>query len=342
MSSPDPESLRVKVIVHADAGPEEGWGHLRESLEVAKELRTAGADCLLVLPSESPRAAEEAEAEGFDVVKIPAADWQSSDPPVRLPRLLQTVGATHLVCNLVHVSEAYAAAIADACEAWAVITELGEDERANVNFNVGQSPDFMPLDRIYRGASPRATRESVQRILISYGGSDPRNVTAQTLLVLRPAFASGELSPKIELVPVLGPLFEHGEAIQAIAASYPASVNVVGPLTPAEMALTVAGSDIALTTAGGTMYEFCALGLPCVVVPDQDKQVANAKVLADLGAIVATSQLSTLTDDELASAVRGLLAVGAREALSTRAQEAIDGRGAERIADRLRIEWGIR
>jgi spore coat polysaccharide biosynthesis predicted glycosyltransferase SpsG len=341
MSSPDPESPRVKVAVHADAGAEEGWGHLRESLEVAKELRAAGADCLMILPSGSPQATDEAEAEGFDVVKIPAADWQSEHPPTRLPRLLATVGAKHLVCNLVSVSEAYATAIRDVCDAWSVITELREDERGDVNFNVGQSPEFMPLDRVYRAAPARATRESVQRILVNYGGSDPRNITAQTLLVLRPEFASGALPP-IEVVAVLGPLFEHSDAVRAIAASYPTPVEVVGPLTPAEMALTGAGSDIAITTAGGTMYEFCALGLPCIVIPDHDKQVENAKVLADRGAVIATSPLATLTNEELANAVRGLLAVEARDALSARAQATIDGKGAERIADRLHVEWGIR
>jgi spore coat polysaccharide biosynthesis predicted glycosyltransferase SpsG len=341
VSSPDHESPRVKVAVHADAGAEEGWGHLRESLEVAKELRAAGADCLLILPSGTPEATDEAEAEGFDVVKIPAADWQSADAPTRLPRLLATVGAKHLVSDLVSVSESYAIAIRHVCNAWSVITELREDERGDVNFNVGQSPEFMPLDRVYRAAPARATRESVQRILVNYGGSDPRNITAQTLLVLRPAFASGALPP-VEIVVVLGPLFEQGDTVRAIAASYPTPVEVVGPLTPAEMALTVAGSDIAITTAGGTMYEFCALGLPSIVVPDHDKQVENAKVLSDQGAVIATSQLSALTDEELANAVRGLLSVEARDALSARAQAAIDGKGSVRIADRLRIEWGIR
>ena len=320
----------------------EGWGHLRESLEVAKGLRIAGAECLLVLPSETPLAAEEAEAEGFDVIKIPALDWQSDGRPVKLARLLDAVSATHVVSDLVRVGEGYASMVADACDAWAVITELDEDERGAVNFNVGQSPEFIPLDRAYRNAAARVTRESVQRVLINYGGSDPRNLTAQTLEFLRPAFAAKTLPTTIEVVAVLGPLFDHGDAVRAIAASYPVSVDVVGPLVPAEMALTVAGSDIAITTAGGTMYEFCALGLPCIVVPDHDKQVANAQVLADRGAVIATSQLAKLTGDELVGAVHGLLAVESREALTARAQQEIDGKGAERVADRLRIEWGIR
>ena len=79
---------RVKVIIHADAGPLEGWGHLRESLEIAKALRARGADCLLVLPSGSPQASVEAEAQDFDVVTIPARDWQSGGPPDTLQRLI--------------------------------------------------------------------------------------------------------------------------------------------------------------------------------------------------------------------------------------------------------------
>ena len=42
--------MSAPVLVHADAGLREGWGHLRESFEIAKALRERAVDCLMVLP----------------------------------------------------------------------------------------------------------------------------------------------------------------------------------------------------------------------------------------------------------------------------------------------------
>lgn len=332
---------RTKVIIHADAGPLEGWGHLRESLEIAKALRTRGADCLLVVPSGSPQASVEAEAEGFDVVKIPAKDWQSGGPPDTLQRLIEAIDASFLVCDLVRVGARYTDSIGSVCSSWAVVTELVEDEVGAINFNIGQSPEYMPLDDAYQNAGRRATRPSIQRVLISYGGSDPRNITTATLEMLRPAIGPSGPLHGVEIVVILGPLFEHTDAVQTVAASYPATVDIVGPLTAAEMALTVAGSDIAITTAGGTMYEFCALGLPSLVVPIVEKHDTNARVLEKRGIVVRANMHDQLTAEEIKDAVVRLAPEQTRAAMSAAAQREIDGKGAARIASRLCDEWGI-
>lgn len=330
------------VLIHADAGPKEGWGHLREALAVAKALRTSTTTCTFILPTESPDAAVEAEAEGFAVIKMPAIDWQSIEPSDQLIHLLEKPETPFLVCDLVRVSPGYAASVSNLCDSWAIVTELREDERADVNFNVSQSPQYMPLGPEYRRVAKRQTRSTVRRILINYGGSDPRNITSQTLEMLRPALTSGALPRDVGFIVVLGLLFEHADAVREVASSYPVPVEIVGPLSASEMVVEATRSDIAITTAGGTMYEFCALGLPCIIVPDHDKQQANAKVLADRGAVSMTSKLATLSNDELASAVRELLPMEPRQTMTDRAQEEIDGLGAERIAARLRQEWGIR
>ncbi|MDA1173779.1 MAG: glycosyltransferase [Chloroflexi bacterium] len=339
--TPGRESTVTTVLIHADAGSTEGWGHLREALAVAKALRTSTTTCKFILPTESPEAAIEAEAEGFAVVKMPAVDWQSIEPSGQLIDLLAKPDTSFLVCDLVRVSPGYAALAGNLCDSWAIVTELREDERADVNFNVSQSPQYMPLGPEYRRAAKRQTRSRVRRILINYGGSDPRNITCQTLEMLRPAMTSGELPSDVSFAVVLGPLFAHSDAVSEMASSYPVPVEITGPLAPSEMLVAVAQSDIAISTAGGTMYEFCALGLPCIIVPVLDKHQANAKVLAGRGAVSMTSKLATLSNNELASAIRELLPAGPRETMTNRAQDEIDGQGAERIADRLRQEWGI-
>jgi UDP-2,4-diacetamido-2,4,6-trideoxy-beta-L-altropyranose hydrolase len=325
------------VIVHADAGLKEGWGHLRESFEIAKALRVRGVECLVVVPAEFPEAADEASKLGFAVAPLPASDWQAGGEPAQLLRLIGSSGARHLVCDLLKVEPAYAKGVGPAVEGWAVATELPEDEVGTLNFNNSLRPEHFPLGEGYRGAVARTVRGDVSQVLVCYGGADSQNVTGHTLELLRASVASENL----RIVAVLGPLFGDEPAVRATVADYPVPVEVLGPLTPHELAQVAVESDIAITTSGGTMYEFCSLGLPCIVVPILAKHETNARVLEERGAVVRTSIHDKLTDAELTDAVRRLQPEAARQAIATAAQREIDGMGAVRIAERLCEEWGI-
>ena len=89
------------------------------------------------------------------------------------------------------------------------------------------------------------------------------------------------------------------------------------------------------------MYEFCAVGLPSVVVPVLDKMDTNAKVLQRKGAVLCTTRIDDLSAQELIRAVVSLLNRQARDAVAKAAQSAVDGRGAERISKRLFQEWEL-
>jgi spore coat polysaccharide biosynthesis predicted glycosyltransferase SpsG len=329
------------VFVHADAGQMEGWGHLRESIEVAHALRAGGAECVFVLPAAIPAAQEEARAAGFEVAAIPAADWQAGAAPQQLVALLNARPGANLVCDLFAVSPAYATAVTSATRSWACITEVPSDELAPLNFNISTEPGFVPLGAEYRGASPHPITDEIAQILVCYGGSDPRNVTGKTLEWLRTAIDAGALPKSARIVVVMGPLFTHHEAVRASIADYPLEVDLHSALAPTELMQAAIESDIAITTSGGTMYEFSALGLPCLVVPILDKHITNARVLEQRGVVLTTRLHNEVSAEQLTEMIQRIAPVEVRRTMSQAAQQAIDGEGTSRIAERLIREWGI-
>jgi spore coat polysaccharide biosynthesis predicted glycosyltransferase SpsG len=282
-------------LVHADAGQFEGWGHLRESLEVAKALRQRGVKSLVVVPAGVPGAAAEAENDGFDVAEVPPSDWQAGEAPIRVSNLLATRGIRYALCDLVKVPGAYARSMDASTKNWACITELPEDEVAPLNINISTSPEYVPMGGSFRGAHKHQINPTIRQVLICYGGSDPRNVTGKTLEWLRPSIANGTLAGEVRIKAILGPLFAHAEEVRSAARDYPVPVHVCGPLSPRELAQIALDSDIAVTTSGGTMYEFSALGLPSIVVPILPKHVVNARVLEERGVVVRTRLYDEVT-----------------------------------------------
>lgn len=329
------------ILIHADAGTLEGWGHLRESLAVARALRDRGGRCVLILPEGISAAHEEARADGFEVIAIPPLGWQQGQSPEQILGIFNSDPRAALVSDLVKVSPAYGSAIAESTHRWATITELPEDELAPINFNISKSPEYVPLNAAYRQAAAHVIQDGIRQVLVCFGGSDPRNVTGRTLDWIRGTIEKGRLPGFARVIVVLGPLFADDESVRAKAADYPVEVDLRRSLTPTELAHAASESDIAITTSGGTMYEFCALGVPCVVVPILPKHIVNAKVLEERQVVLLTRQYDQVTAKEMAMAIEHISPRQMRANLSQAAQREIDGMGASRIADRLVKEWGI-
>jgi spore coat polysaccharide biosynthesis predicted glycosyltransferase SpsG len=327
-------------VLHADVGRESGWGHLRECLTLGSALRARDVEPAFIIPTRESGAARVLRSEGYRFSALPRSWWQGRHG-ASLDRVFEPATDAVIVADLVTVTAQYARAAAKSTAGLAVITEHVDEERGAVNFNISRFPELMPLHEVYQRPARRRIRDSVGRLLVCFGGSDPKNCTGLTLEMLRQGFERSVLPRGIHIDVVCGPLFEHGSAIRAMAASYPVPMSVVGPLTPGMLVRRAHASDLAITTGGGTMYEFCATGLPSIVVPVLDKMAANAAVLARRGAVVVTPRADCLSSEDLLEAVRRLLARSARRRFAVAARRTVDGGGADRMAARLVRKWRL-
>jgi len=130
-------------------------------------------------------------------------------------------------------------------------------------------------------AAERMQRPGPLGLLVMFGGSDVAGLTARVLAWLG---QHAERLPALVITAVLGPAASAAAAtaarLAAVACRVPSRVLVAPPA----MAEVMAEADLAITAAGGSVLELCALGVPALAVTVADNQRGIAAALAAAGA----------------------------------------------------------
>jgi UDP-2,4-diacetamido-2,4,6-trideoxy-beta-L-altropyranose hydrolase len=162
------------------------------------------------------------------------------------------------------------------------------------------------------------------RVLITMGGSDPRNLTP---LIIQ---AFSRLHSNVELAVVVGGSNPNIQSVKDAAALFPGKIQLRENVP--EMPDLMAWADIAVAGSGTTGWEMCVLGLPAIVLDVADNQTPIALGLVRNGAALHVSPRHSGWEDMLAEGARKLLASFAdRQSMSTAGRGLIDGEGAARV-----------
>lgn len=133
-----------------------------------------------------------------------------------------------------------------------------------------------------------------------------------------------------------GPAARHlADAVAADPRLAPAEVRVLSG--DADTARVAAGATVALSAAGSTVLELCALGVPSVLVVAADNQGPVAEAAEGAGVAVSLGPLGVCRPADAASAVLAVAGdPGRRLAMRRRGLDLVDGWGALRVATAMR------
>ncbi|OAN90191.1 UDP-2,4-diacetamido-2,4,6-trideoxy-beta-L-altropyranose hydrolase [Marinobacter sp. EhC06] len=174
----------------------------------------------------------------------------------------------------------------------------------------------------------RKTREP-GNILVSMGGVDAANVTANVLRVLD----SIEFVASCRVTVVLGAACPHIDEVIEQAESMRLDTRVV--VNASNMAELMSQADLAIGAAGGSAWERCCLGLPSLLVVMADNQRPGAEALKRAGASLSLGSPGAI-EETLPRAMREVFAPGRLLEMSQNAAAICDGLGVQRVADALR------
>jgi UDP-2,4-diacetamido-2,4,6-trideoxy-beta-L-altropyranose hydrolase len=343
------------LLVRADGGPEIGIGHVMRCLGVAQAWRGKNAPCAWAR-AEAPSSLEaRLIEEGIESVSLAAARGSLEDAR-ELAELARARGAAWTLVDGYRFDLAYQEVLAGAGlrVAWmddrgapgAFVADLVVNpnvairsewyERCDARTRVLRGPRHAPLRREFN-ARPRREREfpaRARRILISLGGADPDNAS---LAVMRAAVEAGAAGTEVRVI--AGPANPHLSFLQAAATP---GVEVVSSVV--DMAEALEWADVAVTGAGGTVWEALYLGVPTLLVVIAGDQRGNAVELDRRGVVRLLGDGSALEGTRVAREVALLLEDRARrQEMSLSGRALVDGRGASRIVAAMReAEIGLR
>ncbi len=192
---------------------------------------------------------------------------------------------------------------------------------------------YAPLrEEFQSGRMPQ--REAVSDVLVTTGGSDPFHFCALFLQAL-----SGKAPGPVFHI-VVGGLNTDGQRLHALAKDLP-SVKLHENVT--QMAPLMKACDLAVSAAGTTLYELCALGIPTVSFTMADNQLCAARAFADAGAIFCAGDIRSNPEKVIAGTLDFVKRMSdfdpdgaSRKAARQAMIRLVDGGGSLRIARALK------
>jgi spore coat polysaccharide biosynthesis predicted glycosyltransferase SpsG/CMP-N-acetylneuraminic acid synthetase len=318
-----------EIVFRVDGGNEIGMGHIYRCITLARELlNMLEGRVTFVTDNKYEGGVEKLKSTEFDVVTVESGDGfeyiNNIEPDIIFIDVLDTASkyvrqlrdTSAAVINLEDLGEG-------AEHADYVINALYED--GNDRHNELFGAEFVVVEQEFKDHWSNINYE-VENVLLTFGGSDPSNISTRVITEL----GSADLSYRYKLV--LGPDFLHDEALSEVPDDILSQVDIVRNSN--DMPGLMKWADVAICSGGRTAYELAATGTPTLVVAHNEREAQRMQDLDAFGAVVFLGKAEKLEDIMVAEELSSLDAEYSRRVtMSENAKKFVDGSGVQRIMD---------
>ncbi|MDH3813899.1 MAG: UDP-2,4-diacetamido-2,4,6-trideoxy-beta-L-altropyranose hydrolase [Acidobacteriota bacterium] len=333
-----------RLLIRTDASPTIGAGHVMRCLALAQQWRIEGRRVTFAC-SELPAVfVDRLRSEGCKVVIFDAEAGSPDDAATTL-KLAHDLDAV-VVADGYRFSVDYQRAVYGKARALLVFDDFGQIGAYQADLildqNLGTSediyvdrppncmlllgPEYVMLRREFLDTAQNRSEVSpaVCNVLVTTGGADVGGFAIRILDVLE------EIPEPLNITVVVGGASSGTGPIEVRARNSHHRVRSIE--NAANMAQLMAEADLAVSTAGSTVWELAYLGVPAVIGVVAENQRLGAAALERSGAAVAFDGMTTSAAEELRQVIR--LVCGdqpRRSAMIKASQGMIDGMGAARV-----------
>jgi len=355
------------IIFRTDANPHIATGHLMRCLTIAHACQSIGLPpCFVLADTVSLEMYEKLCTEQTYPVEILNSRYDT--PDTELPAFMELIArkkAGSVLVDSYFVSAAYLAALKahtrviymddlntfpqaedtppcpvdmlidyGAKAAYTPQDEMAEEKPSPKRL---LGPSYAPLRAEFCDVS-YTVREQIENVLVTTGGTDKAGMTGQIIAEVRESLGAG-----VTCHVVVGAMNRYREELSQRAAIDP---RIILYEDCKNMAALMQKCDLAISAAGSTLYELCAVGVPTICFVVAENQRANALGLSSRRAVVYAGNAAEVAVAEGAAFftphIHALAAdFPRRRALSLRMKSIVDGRGAARIAAELVAASGL-
>jgi UDP-2,4-diacetamido-2,4,6-trideoxy-beta-L-altropyranose hydrolase len=362
--------LNMKVTFRTDASIQMGIGHVMRCLTLADALAVKGAQCNFICREHEGNLIQHIQSKGYRVHRLPMGSEADTDlahsawlgatqeqDSQACASFLAELQPDWLVVDHYALDARWEAVLAEHCRQVMVIDDLADRQHAChmlLDQTFGRSvADYWPF--VPEGCSllcgssyallrpefaalrpyslQRRAQPKLKNLLITMGGVDKDNVTAQVLAALR----DSPLSADCKITVVMGATAPWLADVQQKAQNMPWPTTVCVGVT--DMAQLMADSDLAIGAAGATTWERCCLGLPTIMLVLAKNQLKVAQGLEQAG--LAAKVTSGPNADHQISSLLGTLASSPNRlhAMSRSSAHIVDGMGTSLVTAMLESQY---
>ena len=333
------------LVIRADASTQMGSGHLMRCLALGQAWKDAGGEVIFITTCQNEGLLQRLGQEGFTLHALAAphpdlADWDST------MGIINTHPHAWLVLDGYHFDEVYQQRVKEAGHRLLVIDDMAHLKHyyADIilNQNLGSEklcysgePDtclllgsrYVLLRREFFKWREwqREIPEVAQRVLVTLGGSDPDNITLKVIQALQKVDI-----PDLEATVVIGASNPHADTLETAVRKSKVPIGLI--CDTKNMPELMAQADVAISTAGITIWELLFLGTPSLIVILTDNQCYPAEQIDSQGAGKTMGWVESLSVEPLAREITSLLKdYDLRAKIRKNAKQIVDGRGSQRV-----------
>jgi spore coat polysaccharide biosynthesis predicted glycosyltransferase SpsG len=240
---------------------------------------------------------------------VPTVDAEFSDD-------LRSFAPDVVILDVLDTSRSFVEGLRSVCDFIVTFEDLGSGaDAADLVFNELYADPSADGTRRFSGPTvaclreefysmvPRATAESVKEILITFGGTDPSNLTMKALQALE------LLKERFHVTVILGLGYPDATAIEAMARASAHTVSVHRNVR--NMSTWMARADLAVTSAGRTVFELIACQTPVITLAQNQRELLHTCARESYG-VLSLGLGAAVQPEGIARAVAGMLPVAAR------------------------------
>ena len=320
------------IVIRTDANKNIATGHLMRCLAIANECHNLGTPVCFVFADNESKDLLKKLSPHHENYEVKVLDTRYDDMEAELDiitKFLSGKKTKTLLFDSYYVTPKYLSELKKYCNTSYCKTYYLDDLKAfeypvDVVINYTDTPSYTPLREQFRDVD-YTVRENVSDILVTTGGTDDGNITGKVIEVIQ-----STLTGSVNIHAVIGVLNSFRDKLRILANENP---NIKLYENHPEMAELMKKCDVAISTAGTTLFELCAVGIPTICFPIADNQIPGAKKLAGNEAVILMPEFD---GQELADYLKELTSdYNKRKSLSKTMRDLIDGYGAKRIASLL-------
>jgi UDP-2,4-diacetamido-2,4,6-trideoxy-beta-L-altropyranose hydrolase len=335
------------LLIRADASLHIGSGHLMRCLALAQGWKDSGGEVVFATACSNDNLLGRLYEEGFRVHKIEnpyphPQDWQTTR------QILEEHKGAWLVIDGYHFDSSYQRLVKESGHPLLAIDDYGHTDHyyADIVLNQNLHAESLtyscePYTRLLLGTKyvllrreflkwrnwERGVPEIARKVLITLGGSDPKNITLKAMQALGKVDIDG-----LEAVVVVGGGNPHYESLKKAIQS--SRVLICLKKDVKEMPGFMAWADVAISGGGTTCWELAFMRLPSLILAIADNQKLNVTMLKRSG-IALTLDLEykdalAKIGDLLQELLRNK---EARMKISQKSRTIVDGFGATRVVN---------
>ena len=337
------------LLIRADASTQMGTGHLMRCLALAQAWKDRGGQAIFVTSCQNESLLQRLREEEFDIYVI-AHPYPEPGHWEHMRDILIAFPHAWVVLDGYHFDESYQQRIKEAGHRLLVIDDMAHlkcyyaDIVMNQNLNAEQlSYSWEPYTRLLLGTRyvllrreflawkgwTREIPEVARRVLVTLGGSDPKNYTLKAIQALERVDVAD-----LETTVVIGASNPHTGLLEAAARQSRIPIRLIH--NAQNMPELMAQANVAISSAGSTVWELLFLGTPALFLISANNQRFIAEKINSLKTGKTLGWAQDVSVQSLTESIKSILKdYESRSEISKNAGQLVDGGGSQRVVNAL-------